>query len=104
MCPKLQWLPIPPKIFCGVSVIIIVTISVLLTSADDNSGFAKSSENKVKINILTEDHHQELLTEHLTYPFEPSLEMRENVDFILTPALLVQENLSREIIVTYPGE
>jgi hypothetical protein len=35
---------------------------------------------------------------------EPSFEMRENVDFILTPALLVQECISEGQIITYPEE
>ena len=34
----------------------------------------------------------------------PSLEMKENVDFFLTPALLVQECISENVIITYPGE
>ena len=34
----------------------------------------------------------------------PSLEMKENVDFFLTPALLVQESISENVIITYPGE
>lgn len=34
----------------------------------------------------------------------PSLEMKENVDFLLTPALLVQEALSDDIVITYPSE
>ena len=37
-------------------------------------------------------------------PFQPSLEMKENVDFLLTPALLVQEAISEDIVVTYPTE
>jgi hypothetical protein len=36
--------------------------------------------------------------------FQPSLEMKENVDFFLTPALLVQEAISDDIIITYPTE
>ena len=36
--------------------------------------------------------------------FAPSLEMKENTDFLLTPALLVQEVLSDDLIVTYPSE
>jgi hypothetical protein len=34
-------------------------------------------------------------------PFQPSLEMKENADFLLTPALLVQEALSDEVVITY---
>ena len=37
-------------------------------------------------------------------PFQPSLEMKENADFLLTPALLVQEALSDDMIMTYPTE
>lgn len=36
--------------------------------------------------------------------FQPSLEMKENVDFLLTPALLVQEALCDDIVITYPTE
>jgi len=34
----------------------------------------------------------------------PSLQMKENVDFFLTPALLVQESISENVIISYPGE
>jgi hypothetical protein len=34
----------------------------------------------------------------------PSLEMKENADFLLTAALLVQEAISDDIIITYPSE
>ncbi len=39
-----------------------------------------------------------------TQAFRPSLEMKENVDFLLTPALLVQEAMSAEVVTTYPSE
>lgn len=42
--------------------------------------------------------------ERVTRNFEPSLEMRENVDFLLTPALLVQNAISSDLAVTYPSE
>lgn len=37
-------------------------------------------------------------------PFQPSLEMKENVDFLLTPALLVQEAICEDVVITYPTE
>ena len=37
-------------------------------------------------------------------PFQPSLEMKENVDFLLTPALLVQEAICDDVVITYPTE
>lgn len=36
--------------------------------------------------------------------FQMSLEMRENVDFLLTPAILVQEGISDGVVITYPQE
>ena len=36
--------------------------------------------------------------------FQSSLEMKENVDFLLTPALLVQEIISEDVVITYPSE
>jgi hypothetical protein len=36
--------------------------------------------------------------------FDPSLEAKEAVDFLLTPALLVQDALSDDVILTYPTE
>ena len=36
--------------------------------------------------------------------FQPSLEMKESADFFLTPALLVQEAICDDIIITYPTE
>ncbi len=35
---------------------------------------------------------------------DPSLAVREQVDFLLTPALLVQEAVSDDIVLTYPEE
>jgi len=37
-------------------------------------------------------------------PFQPSIEMKENADFLVTPAILVQEAISDDIIMTYPTE
>lgn len=39
-----------------------------------------------------------------TKVFEPSLEMKENVEFLLTPALLMQEAITDDIVITYPTE
>jgi hypothetical protein len=44
------------------------------------------------------------IIEASTQAFRPSLEMRENVDFLLTPALLVQEAMSQDVLTTYPWE
>jgi len=39
-----------------------------------------------------------------TIGFHASLEAKENADFLLTPAILVQEAVREDVIVTYPSE
>jgi hypothetical protein len=46
----------------------------------------------------------QLASSYVLGMFRPSLEMKENEDFLLTPALLVQEALSDDIVITYPTE
>ena len=36
--------------------------------------------------------------------FVASVEMKENVGFLLTPALLLQEVVSDDVVITYPSE
>ena len=50
------------------------------------------------------DASMRLAARSATTGFKPSLEMKENVDFLLTPALLMQEALSEDVIITYPSE
>jgi hypothetical protein len=46
----------------------------------------------------------EIEADTFTGPSMLSLEMRENVDFLLTPALIVQGAITEGDIVTYPEE
>lgn len=39
-----------------------------------------------------------------TIGFKASLEMKESVDFLITPALLVQQTMTEDVIPTYPAE
>jgi hypothetical protein len=36
--------------------------------------------------------------------FAPSQETKEHADFLLTPAILVQEAISEDVVPTYPSE
>jgi hypothetical protein len=47
---------------------------------------------------------REQILKAATQPFDPSLEMKENVDFLLTPALIVQQAVSDNVVITYPSE
>ncbi len=75
--------------------------------------YCKADNNKININdpnkINSTNQEQQADIERqiisaATLGFTSSLEMKENVDFILTPALLVQEVISNNLINTYPSE
>lgn len=44
------------------------------------------------------------LSEMMSAPYTPSLEMRENVHFLVTPALVVQEAIDPDVTPTTPDE
>ncbi|MBN1508224.1 MAG: hypothetical protein JW955_15350 [Sedimentisphaerales bacterium] len=54
--------------------------------------------------ILRESASQEIAGQPLLANFNLSLETKENADFLLTPALLVQEALRDDTVITYPTE
>ena len=54
--------------------------------------------------ISQESLARKLAGDSLIGNFDPSLNQRENVDFLLTPALLIQEAISKDVLLTYPGE
>ena len=47
---------------------------------------------------------QETAANHVVGNFRPSLEMKEKMDFLLTPAFLVQQTISDGVVLTYPEE
>lgn len=68
---------------------------VSLPQTQDQIGSLESRQQKVV---------SQMAVDAATFVFKPSLEMKENVDFLLTPALLVQNSLSNGLVVTYPSE
>jgi hypothetical protein len=54
--------------------------------------------------LYAEEQARSLVASHMARNFQPSLETKENVDFLLTPALLVQEHLSGGSFPGYPAE
>ena len=85
-------------------VLLVIVSGVLLSQVlGDNQGPRPSRMDPVS------DAHKQGIAKGLAGnfglgPFQASLEMKENADFLLTPALLVQEALSDDIIMTYPSE
>ena len=94
------------RIFYGVAVLLVlVALSCLILLFLHNpamSAVAHGSSAGVRDQLEVDD--RRLLSTHLGVAFEASLEMKENVDFLLTPALLMQEALSEDIVITYPSE
>jgi hypothetical protein len=88
-----------------VVLLVLVALSCLILRFLHNpamSAVAHGSSAGVRDQREVDD--RRLLSTHLSITFEASLEMRENVDFLLTPVLLVQEALSEDIVITYPSE
>ena len=53
---------------------------------------------------LAEITARKLASNHPLVNFDVSLAVKEDADFLLTPALLVQEALREDVVVTYPTE
>lgn len=68
------------------------------------SGDSAKPDQIVRKTERSADAAQKIAANYLRGNFEPSLEMKECADFLLTPALIVQELLSDGSIVTYPTE
>ena len=101
-----------------VSAVALSLICLSLSYSNSNSTEAPSTETDIAMepdSPLESNSHTDTeqrarfaalqaATRAATTGFRPSLEMKENVDFLLTPALLMQEALSEDIITTYPSE
>jgi len=71
---------------------------------DKESYISPEHNNIIDIDQRARDTAIRSATKMATTGFRPSLEMKENVDFLISPALLMQEALSDEIVTTYPSE
>lgn len=87
-----------------------IIITVLLFVCFSFAAFSNSKIDPNKPDTKTKMSQEQLakneqqIVNSLTKGFNASLEMKENVEFLLTPALLMQEAMSSEIQVTYPTE
>ena len=71
----------------------------------DNAIFsAKYPNTRADIKNREDAAFEKILSRVPVDNFQTSLEMKENVDFLLTPALLVQEVISDNVVITYPSE
>lgn len=64
----------------------------------------RSMATKQEMQYGQNDTFREIVERMVLPNFETSLEMKENADFLLTPAFLVQGAISDQAVLTYPAE
>jgi len=87
--------------------ILLITILLIVFATVVYSGRTSQADRWRKIpvsNVQKERIARQIATGYGGGPFKPSLDMKEHVDFFLTPAFLVQEAISDDVIITYPTE
>ena len=91
---------------CSVKTLVALLMLVLFTQVlGDNQSPRPTRSRRGPVTESQKQHIAEgLASGYGLGTFKPSLEMKENADFLLTPAILVQESLSDGIITTYPTE
>lgn len=89
-----------------IKALIVILLLVLLTQVlgDNQRPLPPGSRKVVVPEVQKERIAERLAAGYGLGPFQPSLEMKENADFLLTPAFLVQEAISDDIVITYPTE
>ena len=94
------------KRFIGVQFFIIIFFILSNKQAPANNSLSVTNNRLIRSQTKSGS-GLESLKENLsgvTTNFQTSLNVKEDVDFLLTPALLVQEAISEDIIMTYPSE
>lgn len=82
---------------CAVWLVLFVRISGEGISGEAITASAISNPRQKEI-------AEGLLADAMGGDFASSLEMKEATDFLITPALLVQEALLNDVVITYPAE
>lgn len=78
--------------------VLLIILLLLLITLDSFGKKAMEGESSERLEA------REIATTNSQAFYGPSVEMRENVDFLLTPAILVQQAIDPESIITYPNE
>ena len=82
----------------------ILLLCLRQAPADNTVSSAKDPKAHAAVKTRKDAAFEKALSRVPTGNFQTSLEMKENVDFLLTPALLVQEVISDNVVITYPSE
>lgn len=87
------------KIIFKLHIIIVIAIPIVTIFQLASGGNASSRKSNA-----AQMQYEDSPLQSAMINFHPSIEMKENVDFLLTPALLVQESISKDVVITYPSE
>ncbi len=83
-----------------------IVLAIFFSLASGNHGLSNVNDPNVYTSLVAQKKtavERQILTS-VTQVFQPSLETKENMDFLLTPALLMQEAMSQDTVITYPTE
>jgi hypothetical protein len=69
----------------------------------DVSNYAYAKTNQIRTEGVSEMANK-LAARQVSGGFASSLKSREAAEFLLTPAILVQENISDGVVITYPSD
>jgi hypothetical protein len=89
-----------------VPVLVAAILLLCLRQAPGDSTVSPAKDPNARAAVMArkEAAFKKMLSRRPVSNFQISLEMKENVDFLLTPALLVQEVISDDVVITYPSE
>jgi len=87
-------------IFAG----ILIAACLSLASGNANMPVTNDPNAMARIYMQKMAELDREITTAATQAITPSLAKKEIVDFVLTPALLMQEAMSEDILITYPTE
>lgn len=88
-------------------VLIIYSAAGLLAahpSLDINYKSRRDPKSNASVEKAVSSHAAQQFVNMMADNFFSSLDMKENVDFLITPALLVQDALAQNATPTYPAE
>lgn len=94
-------------LFLSQAAVLVAAILLLCfreAPADSTVSSAKDPNTRGTVTARKDTAFEKVLSRVPVGNFQTSLEMKENVDFLLTPALLVQEAISDDVVITYPSE
>ncbi|MFX0209019.1 MAG: hypothetical protein ACFFDT_23750 [Candidatus Hodarchaeota archaeon] len=87
---------------------VLAALTLLLcfrqTPCNSHAANAQNQNTTARVMNQRKAEHKKILSRFPIGNFQISLEMKENVDFLLTPAILMQDAISDDIVITYPTE